>query len=590
MKTLLILFLVATPGFAQVPGVGSGPGDTAYLDPDNEPIFPKRDVGPPAEPGARPSSGREAPSAMPKVASAARTSGGVDGDWWQWWEFNKLAWLPPNRIGDGLAPVDARRTAEELHILRPRLQALLTADLEHSDPDVRSAALVALARAFGDAAFDGVERHFTDPHPAVRREAILALGAMRSERGVHRLLQTVGSRGTRGTRGPEGEDAITPRARRLAVLALGLARRRGVGKHTAAFLPAWNTDRGRNATDDLGNALLLHQALAPTPELQSVAREISRLFDDPRPGHRTDPLTARAVESLRFDGGPGVIPRLFEELDSRELDVRRSIALTLGASGDPAAVDPVLRAFASERELITRGFLILALGRLGGTASRDWLIEELRTGRRMSRPWALLALGILAREADDDVARTALREEIARERNRPGIGALLLAGGIARDPRAFPFEIEALRKSANGRTRMHAALALAMNRHAGALRDALPDESSSLVRITIAQGLGYIGDESDVPRMIEVLREVRHHDYQPQIASALGMHGTTAMLRALTYELEQGGLVPVSRAAALQAVGILLDVAEPFALTEICQAANFTVLPDWLIEPLLTTL
>jgi HEAT repeat protein len=508
--------------------------------------------------------------------------------WWEWWEFNKLAWSRPNRIGEHVRGEEAYRVSEELHGLRRLLRPILVEGTRDEQAAVRAAALIALARAFGEEALDTIEERLADPSPDVRRSAILALGATRSERGVHRLLQIASP-----AQGGEGE-SITPRSRALSLVALGLAREQGVGQRTARFLPGLRATRGAAETDQVGNALILHQALVPSAELEPVARELTSASGD-LSQRASIALVARGVEALRFERSPdpALLSELLSDLERRDLEIRRSLACTLAAIGMPGTGNALQSAFEAEREGMTRGFQLVALGHLGGSDARDFLMHVLESGDRTARPWCALALGILAREADDDIARTALRVHMSGERNQESLGAFLLAAGIALDRQAVEEQVLALERSASGRTRMHAALALSMGKEARAveaLRGALATESTPLVRIVIAQALAHVGEARDVPLLLGVLGDLVEADYQPQVAAAFGSHGSLEMLRALAALLEGDELRAIGRAAAVQAVGILLDEARPFRITELCQRANFMVFPDWLYEPVLTTL
>ncbi|MEW6072024.1 MAG: HEAT repeat domain-containing protein [Planctomycetota bacterium] len=478
--------------------------------------------------------------------------------------------------------------AEESALRRQRLLPLLAAGTRDADAGVRAAAAVALARAGGESGLADLEACFADASPTVRRAAILALGATGSERAVHRLLRIAAGEPS------SGADAITPRARSLAVVALGIARQRGAGRHIAAFLPPLAAARGPIEEDALGSALFFHHSLAPAGELEPLARRLSGLFGSageslPRC------LVMRAAEALRHEAArdPLVLERVIDSLGTRDLDLRRSLALTAGALEADATAPSLRRALGREREYLTRGFLLLALGRNGGAGTRDELVDLLAGGDRAGRPWVALALGILAGRADDDVARQALREELARERSAEAIGAFLLAAGIARDRQAVGRMEQTLRDGASGRQRLHAALALSMSGHPSAapvLRRALASERSPYVRIVVAQALARLGEDQDAPALLAVLAAVHDADLQAQIAAALGSHGTLPMLRGLADELEAADLDAVGRAAAMQAIGILLDPGEPFAMTRLCQGKNFTVFPDWIYEPVLTTL
>src|SRR6185503_2182383 len=137
--------------------------------------------------------------------------------WLEWWELNKLRWLEPGPRARALpASDDGTRPETETERLRRTHAARIQKELAHPQAEVRAAAALAYARAGGSAAVTALQGLFADPSQDVREAAILALGASESEAGVHALLTLL-----REKRLP------TPRARALAVVALGVARMHG---------------------------------------------------------------------------------------------------------------------------------------------------------------------------------------------------------------------------------------------------------------------------------------------------------------------------------------------------------------------------
>jgi HEAT repeat protein len=140
---------------------------------------------------------------------------------------------------------------------------------------------------------------------------------------------------------------------------------------------------------------------------------------------------------------------------------------------------------------------------------------------------------------------------------------------------------------------MFAALGLALSEHASAreaLLRALEREETPLTRAAIAQGLGHLGDERDAGTLVEELVGVKNPELQVQLAAALGFHGSPAAVTGLAGALEAKELSPAARAAAVQALGMLLDRHAPFALAVLSRNSNYSTFDEWMNLPLQSTL
>src|SRR5213075_2801225 len=83
---------------------------------------------------------------------------------------------------------------------------------------------------------------------------------------------------------------------------------------------------------------------------------------------RDPALRCRAIESLGNHGDDKVMGPLMRELSGRNLAARRSAALALARVGSDLATPGLMTAFELEKEQLTRGFLLLAIGQRGEPA------------------------------------------------------------------------------------------------------------------------------------------------------------------------------------------------------------------------------
>jgi HEAT repeat protein len=114
-------------------------------------------------------------------------------------------------------------------------------------------------------------------------------------------------------------------------------------------------------------------------------------------------------------------------------------------------------------------------------------------------------------------------------------------------------------------------------------------ESAPLARVGLAQALGVLGRPADADRLLAQLRDVKSPIFAAQFAVALGFHGSHQAVDGLTALVEDPGTAPLARAAALDALGLLLDRGQPLLLAETTRGRNYRMLPTWLADVLPTT-
>jgi len=226
---------------------------------------------------------------------------------------------------------------------------------------------------------------------------------------------------------------------------------------------------------------------------------------------------------------------------------------------------------------------------LGMSATR----VSIRGNETGMRKWAALGLGLAVRQGGDEVVPIAIREALGREKNREAAPAYWIALGLARDEGARTTIREGLWRASDPRTRMYAATAMAMiggELSARALRERLPEETSSLARVAIAQSLGYLGFPEDSGVLEGVLTSLREPGLQGLAATAISFHGGVEDFHALNKAARAEEGSPVQRAAAIEGLGMLLGGSPPLVLGEASRQSNYTVFNDWVKEMLQTTL
>lgn len=575
----------------QLPTHGPPPSDTPPA--ETAPSEPSNSGGEGTGTRSRPrtAGGRQAPGgggasrtgpSSPR-SSSPRSTGEEDG-WWLWWEFNKLRYLRPNAFDARSFPLSGDDTVDARTArMREDLEPLFVEACTDRDAGVRAAAVVALGRTAGARAVPHLVERLGDGSQLVRHRALLSLGATGAAE-AQSLLMRIAREGAH-----ESGASISPVARPLAIVALGIGRRAGFsGRADDLVLHlASQTDEPDRRT--LGVAVGIYHTLAPRPEREASMARMA--FEGGEPTE----VRARALESLRSAADAEVLSGLQDVVHGRNLAARRSAALALGGFGHDLVAPALMTAFETEVEPMARGFLLVSLGQQGGPEALEFLSDVLKDGRHMTRPWAGLALGVLAAH-DPDAAPAvaeALRARLGREKNRGARAALWLGLGLARDAASVETLAEALATGDDPRHRMYAATALSLIGDAfarAALLDRLEVETSQLVRAALAQGLGVIGHAADVPVLDHTVRDVSDPTLRGLAITALAFHGSQAAFVALREMAVSDSTSSAARANAFDALGLMVSAPEPLALAEVSRDANFTLFDDWVAELFQATL
>jgi HEAT repeat protein len=148
-------------------------------------------------------------------------------------------------------------------------------------------------------------------------------------------------------------------------------------------------------------------------------------------------------------------------------------------------------------------------------------------------------------------------------------------------------------ESADERTRMYAALALALvgtPEARASLLERLALEKSHLARVGLLQALGVLGVAGDEQPMLAALADMSTPEYQGVVSVALGLHGSMGALDGLFPIARAEERSSVARAAAVDSLGMLLAWRPALELARVGMHANFTLFEPWTLDALLTTL
>ncbi|MBM4063354.1 MAG: hypothetical protein FJ265_19980, partial [Planctomycetes bacterium] len=446
------------------PRTGTGPADPrAPTPPGGIPVSPPPTGNPRAPGGGRPVPGQTGNRGIELVDNFTSPD--------YWWEFNKDPYLRLESslyrdgpvtgsadiwLGHGLRRSDARDSIAPTRavIVSDVLPALKKAIDSTENRDIASSCMIAMAKAGTDhptfRLIDVFQPRLRRDDQEVREIAALALGiAGIAGEAEFRLLRSLVADDAAG-RAACGRAEVDERTRAFATYGLGLLVSRGADVALKrlvleAVRPLLDDPRVRREVAvaaistlgllgadpslpgavalvdetlqcleryyrrDLGSGDHLVQAHCPT----AIARLIGP--DDPRAGRYRDLFAGDLAGE--------------DKNARRSNDLARSCAIALGRLCRPHdAVAPATSPDAAYSKLLldtcrqhkdeqTRAFALMALGSIGGRHNRDALLRELDKGRSLQKPWAAMALGVLA-----------FRDREARAADRSGDAPDVLIG------------------------------------------------------------------------------------------------------------------------------------------------------------------
>lgn len=484
-----------------------------------------------------------------------------------WWSWNRRSFLSPRTwVPETSDPT--RTVSDAMERARSKAIPLLRQGLRNHDTRVRAAAALALGRIAGADAVSELERLLSDPSLWVRQTAILSLGATASPAAVYKLLRIA-----------HGTDDHGAFSRPLALLSLGIATRANGATSSAPLVERILINASPGEKETLGTAAMLFAKLSDSTDLHAALRKLM--------GNESETvlLRARAAENLVGAEDRESIAGLTRAVSARHLDLRRSAALALGQAEHDLALPALLTAFETEKELLTRGFALVAIGRHGGADAASFLIEQIRSGRKPLRVWAGVGLGLLSRSEPQPNALAAIRFGWKNEHNHDLRGMWLVAMGLARDAEAIDLMAGALRESQSSLVRAGAVEGLALSGDTRALpmlRKALTSDSCPFVRSVSADALAHVGDTADAELLAKALRNANDPDLRLRLATAIGALGAEEAWRALHELHAQTDNEPGVRAAVLQSLGTLLSRNPERSMPALASMANYTLFPSWL--------
>lgn len=549
----------------------------------NPPTTPPSTTPPAGGPGADPSTGGTGVPFGPVTGSrpAATASAPSADHWSRWWYANRAFLVDLDaRAARGVALTPGSHEAGDDTLWRAELVQALARTVDDDDEDIASGAIIALGKSGDSSQADTLARVLLDSRrrQSVRESAALALG----------LLPATGDE-TESTRQALEEvarsDDEAPRLRGCAVYGLGMR-----GEITSLpFLV--ETVRTRDGGWDVPAAGLTALGLSRQPMVRADLE--SALESDRRGRQRESILRVYAAHGLSAMGDPKAIPALREAAEDKDENVRRAAVLALGAlsnEADDATVELLARLLVRDRDRATRNMAALSLARTGHARVEALLRRDYDKGDSQHKPFAALALGLLARRnGSPDMVKPLVRDFEERA-NADLRGALALAIGLGRCEAGAPALRNVVSARGDAELRAHAALALGLmgDRFGGpaVLRPLLADAKDDVLRREAALALGLIGDREAVRLLVDTVENGNTVFVRGSAAMALGRIGGREAGDALTALLADTKRPAIGRAMAAVGIGMLLDRNAGRGLARIGTDLNWYLQTDSVAEVL----
>jgi len=500
--------------------------------------------------------------------------------WTSWWLFNGERLLQVRRTVEARRTATGGDTAPAVEWRDKAIEALLEA-LGDKHQDVSTGAALALGKSGDRRALLPLMKALKNERSdkTLREAAALALGMLADEEGRVLLTETLLDR------------RESTRLRAFAAFGLGLTRSPAAVPGLASVMRNQKEKTGPRAAAFLAAGHLGDEVLVPLVEraLGKKGKSLGKY------------VQACAAHSAGRLDQPSSVKVLLKAATRRSPYVRRSVILALGRVGETDGKD-VYNALTflakNDKDPASRAYATIALARTGRPEASGTLLRIVENAKLAShRGFALLALGVLARECDDaalsEKIGSFLRRGLASGRLSHDLrGALVTALGVMRDRPSVPRLIKILEKKGNPTLRGQVAVALAMigDRDAlPALRKNLNPKGESRLLRDVALAVGLLGDSESTRRLVDLVRDAKSEWVRGNAALALGRIGGSEAALAMIEVLADKRTSSPTRGMGAVALGHMLDEREIPALVALVEDLDY-LLPLESIRELLTIL
>jgi HEAT repeat protein len=547
--------------------------------------------------------------------TGARKNTGKSGpgfeQWEFWWQYNKDALLNlKSNLYSGIVSgssgfflgdkgrTDAANTARPTaKVIEEQILPVLKAALKDKQPDVRDSAVIALGKVGSRPDIATLVENLKDEARSVREASVLALGILGDKEATETLIHILkDDQEARKLRG--GGKELETRLRAMAAISLGL-----IGDE--------------RAVDALIAGVNLNEKVQDIPVCAAVGlglmrnkdpKIISTLIALTKDSKHDQVVRAHAINSLgrmfqdkRGEAPKEVVEAIEKALKDKEAVLRRSAVLTVGLVSKMD--DPIARMLPKiaedDSDLTARYWAAISMGQIGGEAFRKELEKGL-TSQSQVRAYSALALGLQARaepkEKDANDASLSKTLDAFKDEKDPSIqGALAISlglmGGNDKSKEALK---QALVSSGNPLFQGYACVGLGLMRARDA-KDTIVEvlrgaSSKPDLQREAAIGLGLMGMRDVIKELVAILNPADGRTPSTltmgSISQALGFIGDSTAIPPLVEIVKNEGLPALSRGFAIVALGTIGEEQPLPVLSNVARDLNYRAMVETLQEVL----
>jgi HEAT repeat protein len=298
-----------------------------------------------------------------------------------------------------------------------------------------------------------------------------------------------------------------------------------------------------------------------------------------------------AAHGLAKLGDSSALPALLRVLGDDENDVRRAAALAIGElapMADPESVRALVKLMDKDRDRGTRAMAAVALGLLGGDVAIARLRKSYSRDDATIRPFAAVALGVIARRDGKPALVQPLLRDLKRGTRHELLGATCVAVGLAGLEDAKPLLREIVVEGGDPQLVAQAAVSIGLIGDTGEgldlLRGLLADAHDPMLRGEVALALGLLGDVSTLAVLEDMVKTGRTEHERISGCIGLGRIGGAESAAVLVGVLADEKRSRLERHMAGNALGMLLDTSEGKRVGRVPAGLNWYALTPTVID------
>ncbi len=557
------------------------------------------------------------PSSQPHQAVTQGTDSGPDLTTWEfWWEFNKEPYLNlkakihsgsistgESELLVGLSDVStsnnntfAPSNQQITGIILPALSRVLQ---NESNQDILSSALIGIAKIGRSDRTAGLLKPFLHhPNQEIAETAALSYGILQYEPALGELKDMAMDTPV-GRKLVDKDSGVPLRTRTFAAYGMALVAYASEDPELRSQIAdsLWTLlESDDSALKDIRVACVIGLGLCRLDDPSGMVGQLEGLLGDESRDYLVRAHCPNAIAKLlmQANAAPALADAAADQFlallqaKNTKVEIRQSCIQALGMLGGnlsqakvSTVVDKMIQVQKKGKDRQEKNFTAISLAYLGAEVSavRDttlrFLLENVKSGSTAYRPWAALALGVMAFKSAEkgeslpDIVGESVLNAFKKAKAPSERASYAIALGLMKYEAAEKDLSAALQKTRDVTFRGYDCVALGLM-GATAEKDAMTQLVMDSRRLPdllrqAAIGLGLMNDHSVVDTLLELMKPADRSKSPPlavlsAVATALGFIGDHRSVEPLVEMLDnKKDYTPLARAFAAVALGIVAD-------------------------------